>query len=42
MAGAVVAITFLGDDTLLYDKVNETRSGFVDHFRLERQGGGWW
>ncbi len=40
--GAVVAITFLGDDTLLYDKVSEMGSGFVDHYRLERQSGGGW
>ena len=40
--GAVVAITFLGDDTLLYDKVSETHVGFVDGYRLERRDGAWW
>ena len=40
--GIVVAITFLGDDALLYDKVSEGSSTFVDGYRLERQGGGWW
>jgi len=40
--GAVIAITFLGDDVILYDKVSGKQSAFVDHYRLERQTGGWW
>ena len=38
--GIVIAITFLGDDALLYDKVSEGQSVFVDGYRLERQGAG--
>ena len=40
--GAVIAITFLGDDALLWDQVSEGPGSFVDGYRLERQGGGWW
>jgi len=42
-SGAVIAITFLGDDVLLWDKRSERKpTTFVDGYRLERQGGGWW
>jgi hypothetical protein len=40
--GAVIAITFLGDDAILWDPVSEEPGAFVDGYRLERQGGGWW
>jgi hypothetical protein len=40
--GAVIAITFLGDDVLLWHKRGERPTAFVDGYRLERQGGGWW
>ena len=40
--GAVIAITFLGDDVILWDKRGERPTAFVESYRLERQGGGWW
>jgi hypothetical protein len=40
--GAVIAITFLGDDAILWDPVIEKPTAFVDGYRLERQNGGLW
>ncbi len=41
-SGAVIAITFLGDDVILWDKRGERPTAFVESYRLERQGGWWW
>jgi hypothetical protein len=39
--GDVIAITFLGGDAILHNKVSDAQSGFVKHWRLERQRGIW-
>ena len=39
--GAVVAITFLGDDTILSQTVSGERSGFVNGYRLKRKRSLW-